>query len=350
MDTLFELLDGEDTERTAAFLSVISNAPDVILEERKLSSLAYDIDSFRKKYGREYFENTFGKDEMPKSRLDYFSPESDEWFKKRHPIGYWVLVGFGIAAIVAPLIAFIVLSQIFNLELNGWTFLCIVGCFIVGTGLFNIVAAFIKQYLGHLITFGCLTVGGFMIFAGIKLMETDYFTDEQVNFYFITLLFLLIPLLLYPWFRHSVHFLLRSEKKLSRSAIKRNMTGKRNFWWYKALHEAEGLGALYYLNLIFTILYPTAFLTAFFFGFIKVMSIPILILSALTYINALVMLACAQIKKNIREYGSPLVLWIKGKYLDIFTWIFLLVILYAHLLLFNSLWSFEFLSSIQIFK
>ena len=128
------------------------------------------------------------------------------------------------------------------------------------------------------------------------------------------------------------------------------MTGKRNFWWYKALHEAEGLGALYYLNFIFTILYPTAILTAFFFGFIKVMSIPILILSALTYINALVMLACAQIKKNIREYGSPLVLWIKGKYLDIFTWIFLLVILYAHLLLFNSLWSFEFLSSIQIFK
>ena len=43
-----------------------------------------------------------------------------------------------------------------------WLILGVVGTFIIGVGLFNIVAAWIHQYLGHMLTLLCL-LGGLVI-------------------------------------------------------------------------------------------------------------------------------------------------------------------------------------------
>ncbi len=258
-----------------------------------------------------------------------------------------MLVGFGIFALVAPLIAFIVYAEVTKIELNGWSILCFVGCFIIGTGLFNIVAAVIKQYLGHLFTVGCFLVGGFMVYAGLNLMKSDYFTDEQVSFYFITLLFILFTIIPYTLFRSSVYQVLRNEIKISRSRLRREMKGKRNFWWYEGLHRAENLGALYRINKFFTILSPITFAITFFFGLIKEISIPIIILSFTMQITSLVMYFYGRIRENLCNYGTPIVLSRGVKegngsnslLGDIMVGIITLCILYVHIGLFGSLWN-----------
>lgn len=294
------------------------------------------------------------KGKKPKNKqknvIGYFSPESDEEFKSRHPILYWILVAFGIFALVAPLVSFIVYIILNDTELNGWVILCYVGCFIVGAGLFNIVAAFIKQYLGHLFTVGCFLVGGFLIYAGLLLMRSDYFTDEQVAFYFITLLFILFTLISYVLFRSSVYQILRGEARISRSRLRREMRGKRNFWWYEGLHRTENLGAIYRINKLFTILVTVTFATAFFFGLIKIMSIPIIILSSATQITSLIMYFYGRRRENICNYGTPIVFSRGVKegngsnslLGDIVVGIITLCILYVHIRLFGSLWNINF--------
>ena len=53
---------------------------------------------------------------------------------------------------------------------NGWTFLGMGGGFLVGVGLFNIVGAWLEQYLGHWVTILCLVLGGAMMAASWLLL------------------------------------------------------------------------------------------------------------------------------------------------------------------------------------
>ena len=44
----------------------------------------------------------------PKNKWEFFSPESDEEFKKLHPIGYKILVAAGIIALMLPQIIYLI--------------------------------------------------------------------------------------------------------------------------------------------------------------------------------------------------------------------------------------------------
>lgn len=113
---------------------------------------------------------TFNK-EFPKDAYKYFSIESDYEFKEQHPIGYRILVCIGIFAIVLPLILYLIfVSAIFPAPNSSWLILGFVGAFTIGVGLFNIVAAYINQYLGHMVTLMCLFGGMiFIVFSCIML-------------------------------------------------------------------------------------------------------------------------------------------------------------------------------------
>ena len=350
LETLYELWEENDQEKTVSFLTAVSDTPDVISENRSISSFKDAILVFSEKYGEEYFKGFLKENEKCKRSnglFRYMLPVSGGRFRRIRPIVYPLIGIFGTVAFVAPTITFIALTSVFDVILNGWTVLCIFGCLICGIGLFNLTVSLLTgRYLGHIFTLLFIAVGGLMTFAGIKLMETDLFTDEQVAFYFVSLLFLLFHLIIYPWFRLNVKGYLRVGKKLSRSTISKKMKGIKNFWWFEALHRTENLGKIYHFNKFFTVLYPITLITSLLFGFIKVMTIPIFILSAVTYITTIVMLVYASIRNNISIFGKPIVLLgtdsmrrTYSVFLDLILWIFPLMILYGHAVLFNAIWN-----------
>ena len=55
---------------------------------------------------------------------------------------------------------------------DGTIMLGYIGSFIVGIGLFNIVAAWIHQYLGHLLTVLCLLGGTALTLLSLHLLYT----------------------------------------------------------------------------------------------------------------------------------------------------------------------------------
>lgn len=106
---------------------------------------------------------------LPKGASAYFTASSDDAFKAAHPIGYFFLVLLGIAALMAPFI----LYNIFVIpiaENSSWMILGWIGSFIIGIGLFNLVAIIIRQYLGHLVSILSIIIGGIMVALSLWLM------------------------------------------------------------------------------------------------------------------------------------------------------------------------------------
>ncbi len=92
---------------------------------------------------------------------EFFSLSSDEEFKAAHPVAYGFLVAIGLAALLLPGLIFAVAAgRASGDPNNGWIVLGFFGGFIAGIGLFNLVAAWLHQYLGHLVTLACLLLGG----------------------------------------------------------------------------------------------------------------------------------------------------------------------------------------------
>jgi len=108
---------------------------------------------------------------VPKNAADYFSPAYDDKFKKAHPFAYGGMVLLGIVALFGPVAGWIVYSMIINPAPNSfWLMLGWAGAFSIGIALFNIVAAILKQYLGHYVTLGCSTFGVLLIYLAILIL------------------------------------------------------------------------------------------------------------------------------------------------------------------------------------
>ena len=99
----------------------------------------------------------------PKGSSAYFYASSDDDFKAKHPIGYFFLVLLGIAALLAPVAAYIIYA-IPIANNSPWMILGWIGSFIIGIGLI------IKQYLGHLVSILSFIIGGIMVALSLRLM------------------------------------------------------------------------------------------------------------------------------------------------------------------------------------
>ena len=53
---------------------------------------------------------------------------------------------------------------------SPWLMLGCLGSFVFGVGLFNIVAAWLHQYLGHTVTAVCLSLGALMVAASCLIL------------------------------------------------------------------------------------------------------------------------------------------------------------------------------------
>ncbi len=106
----------------------------------------------------------------PKGAAAFFSPTSDDAFKRAHPVGYRFLVALGLVALLGPMALWKALLVIGRLPAVGaWPLLGAFGAFLFGIGLFNYVAIIIRQFLGHLLSIVCFAIGAVLI--GLSLLR-----------------------------------------------------------------------------------------------------------------------------------------------------------------------------------
>lgn len=102
----------------------------------------------------------------PKRAGVFFSPMADVAFRSKHRVLYVLLMLLGIAALVLPMIVFGIAAAWKPITGNDtWMLLGIAGAFVFGVGLFNLVEAWLHQYLGHVVTLVCLFLGSAMMAA-----------------------------------------------------------------------------------------------------------------------------------------------------------------------------------------
>ena len=354
IDTMFKMIKEGNREKIYHFADLIHNIPDIFLGERNFYSFRKEIKLFNERFQECCFSDMnkihpyFSK-KAPKNAFEFFSPAADVDFKAAHPIGYWVLVILGIIAFILPLILYMPYIARFDGEQSagGWPILAMVGCMVMGVGLFNIVAAFIHQYLGHKLTAICLLGGGSFVALSIFMTQNPELYDENVSlFYFASLGMMLLPVFFYGWFRLSVGTWLNRARRISNSRVKKLTKGKRNYWWYEALHREENLGALYYLNKIFTVLYVLTFALTLLTGLFKTMSLILCPMHIFLYLLTAVMVTFCRIQDNSEVHGKPFVLWAKSGnggidsvIFDIFMVLFVLAMAYVTVMLVGDIWG-----------
>ena len=357
IDTLLCIVDEGNRQKLYDFADTVHNIPEIFMGKRNFYSFRKEISAFRGKYGKDYFSKLnkiypYFTSKAPKNALSFFSPKSDEDFKKQHPTGYWILVISGIIAFILPLLFLTVYLFSFEADqdqaANACFFPAIIGCFVMGVGLFNIVAAFIHQYLGHKLTVVCLLGGGCIVFGSMYMMSNPQLYDEAViNFYFISLILQLLPALFYFLFRSSVSTWLQRSKHISRSKSNKFKKGIKNFWWYQALHEEVNLGAIYYMNKAFTILWPFLFVFTLLTGYVKVMSLVLVPLHILLYLLTGCMVAFSNVQDKLELYGKPVVLFriqpfskrVDSSIFDVFWVVFMVTMGYVILMMAGKIWG-----------
>ena len=265
--------------------------------------------------------------------LSYFAPESDKWFKEKHPIGYGFLVALGVFSFMLPLLLLIVYFVAGGDEpIGGWAILAILGCLVIGVGLFNIVAAIIRQYLGHLLTAICLGGGGLIVALSIFMIESPHLYDLDISmYYFITLVFLLVPPIYYLSFRVNVINYLSVKLKKRERTLRKSLKGIKNFWWYKSIHNEYGINDIYHINRAFTVLYAVSVVVSLVLGFIKALIPIVCAVNLLMYAVTVILAVCASLMYNINHYKTPVVLFrrsatqrIDSSVLDMFSVLFML--------------------------
>jgi hypothetical protein len=85
-------------------------------------------------------------------------------------------------------------------------------------------------------------------------------------------------------------------------------TGRKNYWWFEALHKEEDLGGIYRLNKFYTLLYISLFSLTLLTGLIKEMYMLLCPMHAVLYALTAYMNAFSEAQHNIAHYGKPFVL------------------------------------------
>ncbi len=108
----------------------------------------------------------------PKDRVAFwFTREADNEFKAAHPVAFEVLFLIGFVLLLGPAVLFFFAARdIPTINDNYWLLLGCAGGFVFGIALFNLVAAWMHQYLGHIVTIVCIVLGSVMMAASWLLI------------------------------------------------------------------------------------------------------------------------------------------------------------------------------------
>lgn len=336
IDTLFNILNEGKTEKIFDFADAIHNIPEIFIGTRSLKSFKLEVNIFRKKYGKNYFS-------------DFFSFNKKQRKKKRDNsdknIGVWVFLG--IIFLILPICLLAIMNFIFDAPGSAWVVIGYIGSFIVGVGFFNLMMKFAKLSIGIKFSLFSVLIGGALIAVSeLLVFNSHLFNEDLVNYYFISLIFIIATLIFYAFFRGSVNYYLQNCKKISKTNINKHKKGKRNYWWYEEIHKEFGIGKIYYLNKIYTILFLSVFSLHLILGFFKVTSIITCLLSIILYVFSAIMWLFTSIQNNIEEHGCAFVLLaqrrnkgIDSSVLDLIIMLFFLGLAYAHIVITIGLWK-----------
>lgn len=133
-------------------------------------------------------------------------------------------------------------------------------------------------------------------------------------FYFYGIVIVLYNLVLYAIFRNGIYDYLRLSK-MSKSNIKKNRKGLKDYWLYRSINKQTPLGILYTLNYIFLISTVVFTILVVATGFIKMLQPVLLVISILLCIIEIPSTILASIYTNKMEYGRAFVFLAKGKYM-----------------------------------
>ena len=100
------------------------------------------------------------------------TPGADVSFHSKHPVAYVLLLTLGLIVFCLPWLAFAVGVRYLLPEAwgSGWMWLGVAGGFVAGVGLFNLVGAWLHQYLGHVFTLLCVGGGTLMMAVSLLLL------------------------------------------------------------------------------------------------------------------------------------------------------------------------------------
>ena len=320
IDTLFEMIEEGNREKIYDFTDLIHNMPEIALKKRTFRSFANEINAFNNKYEEFCFSdiNTIHihlSRETIKAIRNFFSPNPKENIKRRS--GFWKkFLTSGSIAFSLPLILYMIYRAVFNDSQNitGWSVLAVLGCLIMGCGLFHAVRIRYFQSSGHKWTVSLLTFGGtIVIFSDFMRQHPELYDENLLGFYFISLLMMLIPPIFYIFFRDAMETMISRTKHIRKSRFRNLIKGKKNYWFYEALHKEVNLGFPYHLNKISIILYVSLFILTLFTGFIKAMTFVLCSMHVLLSILSALMIGFARIQENLDYHGTHIVIWAKSR-------------------------------------
>jgi len=139
-------------------------------------------------------------------------------------------------------------------------------------------------------------------------VRCDIITKEVIGvFYGATILIVLINLFSYFSFRSGIREFLRL-KKMSKTNIRKNKKGFKNYWFYQEINKIKPLGWMYYANIIYFFL--TLFYTVFALslGYIKSLQPVFFAISILLCIVQIPTTAASEYYSNLYTFGTPVVL------------------------------------------
>lgn len=359
IDTVLEIVKENDASKIIDFTAVARELPDIFLGKRNLFSFRKEIDAFQDKYGDEYFSGIlrisymFNKG-LPKNALSYFLPNSDDDFKAKHPIAYPVIVVSSFLCAFAPMIlsVFCFYQMGFDAE-TYWWIIAFIGSLIMGIGIFNLFAALLNQYLGHWLTLVSLLIGGALMALSFLLTFNDtlstVITPEQQKYWFFTPLITVIYIIEFLAFRSSLKDWMKRTRSLGGTDLRKMKKGKADTWFFRTAHKEVGLGAVYYLNALFTVLLASTVALSITLGFIKYLTPLISALFVALAVVSAVASVFAIIQENIANYGKPIILFRcggKGQrtetvFFHVMVPLFLLAAGYANLMMLGDIWGFD---------
>ncbi len=113
---------------------------------------------------------------------------------------------------------------------------------------------------------------------------------------------------LYFSFKSSIDIYLRL-KKNSKTYIKKNTKGFRNYWFYEKIHKEQSLGFWYYINIVYLFAVLIVTFVVITIGYLEFMEIPVAVLVTLLAVIESVAIGFSTICNNIQDYGTPFVLF-----------------------------------------
>lgn len=103
-----------------------------------------------------------------KSESHYLDGDMDAEFQQAHPVLYRLFLYLGLVLFVGCFVLYYLLSHTIFHKSGSLLLLGYVGTFGVGMGLFSLLMSFIRQYMGHVVTFLALGLG--LLCAALPLL------------------------------------------------------------------------------------------------------------------------------------------------------------------------------------